>query len=113
MTDQSEFERQWLQTDENGGGGEGGEPDIKAIREYAYVAFDQLDKNGNGFLEREELMAVLNTPISEREKSFITFLLNNQENIAEMVQEEQSGPSEGISRDDLESYFALISTLLG
>jgi Ca2+-binding EF-hand superfamily protein len=87
-------------------------PDIKAIREYAYLAFDHLDKNGNGFLERNELIAVLEGGVTEREKSFITFLLNNQENIADMVQEEGGGPSEGISRDDLESYFTLISALL-
>jgi len=109
MTDQSEFEKEWLQSDDDGGETE---PDLNAIKEYAYLAFDHLDKNGNGFLEREELTAVLETNISNREKSFITFLLNNQENIAEMVQEAGGGPSEGISRADLESYFALLSRLL-
>lgn len=109
MSDQSKFERQWLHGEAESNESE---PDINAIKEYAYLAFDHLDKNGNGFLEREELMTVLESNVSEREKSFISFLLNNQENIAEMVQETHQGPSDGISRDDLETYFALISQLL-
>jgi len=106
MTDQPEFERHWLT------GAESGDPDIKAIRDYAYLAFDHLDKNGNGFLEREELLTVLNSPVTQREKSFITFLLNNQQNIAEMEEEDNPGPVDAISRGDLESYFALITELL-
>jgi len=118
MTDQPDFERHWLNAEPDrapaaeGGAGVGPEPDIKAIRDYAYWAFDHLDKNKNGFLEREELIAVLASQITQREKSFITFLLNNQENIAEMVQERGGGPSDGISRDDLESYFTLVTALL-
>lgn len=50
--------------------------------------------------------------VDAREKSFISFLLNNQEAISEMVQEEESGPRLGLSRGDLESYFALITRLL-
>ncbi len=119
MTEGPDFERHWLTWDKGeeppafASQSSAGVPDIKAIRDYAYWAFDHLDKNGNGFLERDELEAVLNTQISQKEKSFITFLLNNQENIAEMVQEEGGPPSDGISREDLESYFALITNLLG
>jgi Ca2+-binding EF-hand superfamily protein len=105
---QQDFERHWL-TEED----QTVEPDIKAIRDYAYLAFDHLDKNGNGFLEREELVAALELPITTREKSFITFLLNNQENIAEMVNEGVGSPADGISRGDLETYFSLITRLLG
>ena len=88
--------------------------DIVAIRDYAYEAFDRLDKDGNGFIESTELLAAkLDPSTSAKEKSFIAFLLNNQEAIADMVQEEQAGPRLGLSRDDLESYFGLISRLLG
>ena len=119
MTEHPDFERHWLTWHT----GEEPEipsakasdpvPNIKAIRDYAYWAFDHLDKNGNGFLERDELEAVLNSQITQKEKSFITFLLNNQENIADMVQEAGGGPSDGISRADLESYFTLIDSMLG
>jgi hypothetical protein len=118
MTEQPDFERHWWTWDKSqeppADGAVDSEvlPDVKAIKDYAYWAFDHLDKNGNGFLERDELLAVLNSQISQREKSFITFLLNNQQNIADMVQEQGGSASEGISRQDLESYFALISALL-
>ncbi len=115
MASEPEFEKQWLTSSSESGFGadQGSVPDIKAIREYAYWAFDHLDKNGNGFLERDELLAVLNSNITAREKSFITFLINNQQNIADMVQEEGASSVEGISRQDLENYFALIGELLG
>ncbi|MBP9092764.1 hypothetical protein KBI23_17205 [bacterium] len=88
--------------------------DIAAIRNYAYEAFDRLDKDGNGFIESTELhLARLDPSLSTKEKSFIAFLLNNQEAIAGMVVEDNPGPRLGISRDDLESYFGLISRLLG
>jgi hypothetical protein len=114
MTDQPDFDRHWLsgEPSSDSSADSGSMPDIKAIREYAYYAFDHLDKNGNGFLERDELLAVLNSQITQREKSFITFLLNNQENIADMVKESGGAQSEGISRGDLESYFSLITALL-
>ena len=88
--------------------------DIAAIRDYAYEAFDRLDKDGNGFIESTELhLARLDPSMSAKEKSFIAFLLNNQEAIADMVAEDNPGPRLGISRGDLESYFGLISRLLG
>jgi hypothetical protein len=88
--------------------------DIAAIRDYAYESFDRLDKDGNGFIESTELhLARLDPSMSAKEKSFIAFLLNNQEAIADMVAEDNPGPRLGISRDDLESYFGLISRLLG
>ena len=88
--------------------------DIASIRDYAYEAFDRLDKDGNGFIESTELhLARLDPAMSAKEKSFIAFLLNNQEAIADMVAEENPGPRLGISRGDLESYFGLISRLLG
>ncbi|CAN5413255.1 hypothetical protein BH11CYA1_BH11CYA1_44290 [soil metagenome] len=88
--------------------------DITSIRDYAYKAFDRLDKDGNGFIESTELhLARLDPAMDAKEKSFIAFLLNNQEAIADMVVEDKPGPRLGISRDDLESYFGLLSRLLG
>ncbi|MBX3135635.1 hypothetical protein KF707_05335 [Candidatus Obscuribacterales bacterium] len=80
------------------------------IKTYAYLIFDQLDANGNGFIEREELLNALNSPtISEREKSFITFLLNNHEQIVEAAEDSSQ---DGISRNDIGAYFDLIASLL-
>jgi hypothetical protein len=82
---------------------------LEEIKEFAYEAFDRLDKNGNGFIETDELSAFLedaNVPM--REKSFITFLLSNQQEISEACKEDGSMPSTGISRLDLEFYFRLI-----
>ena len=112
-----DFERHWMDTSpgELDGGSfkdAAGLPDLPAIREYVYQAFDHLDKNGNGFLEKSELIEALKSQIPRREKSFIVFLLNNQENIAEAVEEEAAGPADGISRQDLESYFAIVAELL-
>ena len=103
-------DRSWMDADDDGAAIQ----DIDAIRDYAYEAFDRLDKDGNGFIESTELhLARLDPSMSAKEKSFIAFLLNNQEAIADMVAEVAPGPRLGISRDDLESYFGLISRLLG
>lgn len=104
----SNFDRQWLESDSN-------EvlSDMEAIRDYAYRAFDRLDINRNGYIERSELVSVMSHPQThERERSFISFLLNNQEAIAAMVSEDRAGPQNGLSRADLESYFGLILNLL-
>ncbi len=97
-----------------------GQPEIKSkanplaqnfeeIKQYAYAAFDQLDKNGNGFIETSELSAALNDAnMPMREKSFITFLLNHQREIADTVLEGQPENKDGISRLDLDGYFKLV-----
>lgn len=82
---------------------------LEEIKQYAYEAFDKLDKNGNGFIETDELYSFLedaNTPM--REKSFITFLVTNQAEIAQSCHEGGSDHEKGISRLDLEFYFKLI-----
>lgn len=85
--------------------------DLVAVREFAYHSFDRLDKDGNGFIETHELTEALEKgDLSNREKSFVHFLLNNQEQIAEMQSEEVS--STGISRKDIDSYFKLLANLL-
>ncbi len=82
---------------------------ILQIKDYAYKAFDKLDSDGNGYIEKHELEAHLkdgNTPA--REKSFITFLLNNQQAIADAVHEGSTSVKGGITRLDLEAYFKLV-----
>lgn len=86
---------------------------IEKIKQYAYDAFDKLDTNGNGFIENDELIAALddpNTPM--REKSFITFLLSNQTDIAESCKEGAEEHKNGISRLDIEFYFRLVISKL-
>lgn len=80
------------------------------IRTYAYLVFDSLDTNKNGFIELDELASALEQPqYSEREKSFVSFLLNNHSAIADSS---QHGDSNGISRNDIEAYFKLIEGLV-
>ncbi len=82
---------------------------LEEIKKYAYEAFDKLDANGNGFIETDELNAFLQDPDTPmREKSFITFLLSNQQEISEACREDGNLPQTGISRLDLEFYFRLI-----
>ncbi|MBP9090376.1 hypothetical protein KBI23_05050 [bacterium] len=85
---------------------------ILQIKDYAYKAFDKLDSDGNGYIEKHELEAHLKdekTPA--REKSFITFLLNNQQAIADAVHEGSTSVKGGITRLDLEAYFKLVLTM--
>lgn len=83
------------------------------IRTYAYIVFDQLDEDKNGFLDTDELVAALeSSKLSTREKSFIQFLLDNQGNIAGAFEDHDSPVADGISRHDLEEYFKLISSLV-
>jgi hypothetical protein len=83
------------------------------IRTYAYLVFDQLDTNKNGYLEIEELEKALHSNLPDREKSFITFLLQNHESIGESFDENDGHNADGISRQDIEEYFKIISTLIG
>lgn len=78
------------------------------IRQFAYEAFDKLDTNSNGFIETHELYDALNDPkLDMREKSYVTFLLTNQKEIAESVNEGIDPTEGGISRLDIELYFKL------
>jgi hypothetical protein len=85
---------------------------IEEIKQYAYEAFDKLDTNKNGFIEMDELAANLQDPnVPMREKSFISFLINNHDDIEKSVAE-GSDQKTGISRLDIESYFRLIISQL-
>lgn len=92
------------------GDGTGLAEQLGQIKEFAYAAFDRLDLDGNGYMSQAELEEALKASnIGEKEKSFLSFLLDNHDQIAEA--NEDAG-SDGISRSDLESYFELIATLL-
>ncbi len=85
---------------------------IEEIKQYAYDAFDKLDANKNGFIEMDELAASLNDPnVPMREKSFISFLINNHDDI-EKACSEGSEAKNGISRLDIEFYFRLVISQL-
>lgn len=87
---------------------------LNAVKEFAYNSFDRLDKDGNGFIEMNELQTVLDEDgaLNNREKSFVVFLLNNFEQISIMQDEGLKSPVDGISRADIELYFKLLATLL-
>ncbi|MBS1954993.1 MAG: hypothetical protein JST89_12460 [Cyanobacteria bacterium SZAS-4] len=85
---------------------------IEEIKQYAYDAFDRLDSNKNGFIEMDELAASLNDPnVPMREKSFISFLINNHDDI-EKACSEGGEAKNGISRLDIEFYFRLVISQL-
>ncbi len=86
---------------------------FKEIKTYAYLAFDQLDEDRSGFVTDEELQTAMSSQqVNDREKSFITFLLNNREAISDSFDEGPMQDPEGISRQDLEQYFNMIVHLL-
>lgn len=109
--EEKQFEKHWLTCQESAAPLD---QDFKEIRDYARLAFDKLDLDKNGFIERSELFAHLSGgKLGERERSFIIFLLNNQQAIADMTREDSPAARSSISRSDLESYFGLILNLLG
>lgn len=105
----SDFSNSWFQSNSSASRRE----HFDEIKTYAYIAFDQLDLDKNGFIDESELLKALNSSkTSEREKSFITFLLNNRQAIADSYDEGENQDPEGISRKDLEVYFKMITQLL-
>jgi Ca2+-binding EF-hand superfamily protein len=87
--------------------------EISSIKEFAYLTFDLLDRNGNGYLEYTELEDALTTPgRNAKEKSFIQFLLDNREAIADSFDEGENSMLDSISRNDLEAYFKVVIELL-
>ena len=86
--------------------------DLEEIRRYAYAAFDKLDGDGNGYIDRTELVEALTSDqLSPQERSFIAFLLSNQENIAEAFDENDPDTEDQISKVDLETYFNNIMSM--
>lgn len=87
--------------------------DLNAVREFAYKSFDHLDQDKNGFIESAELESLLQgNSLSNREKSFVWFLLTNQEQIACMAEQGDEADCAGISRQDIEQYFKLLADLI-
>lgn len=111
LPDNQNFDRRWMQESTS----EINITNIRnlaAVKEFAYRSFDQLDRDGNGFIELHELEDALeNDALGNREKSFVMFLLNNLGQIEEMVHE-PGAPSNGVSREDLECYFKLLAELI-
>lgn len=112
QSDDEYFDRRWLHSSTR-------EHEISAplnlddIRDFAYQAFDRLDQNANGFISRAELRNVLeHGGLDNRERSFVTFLLNNHAQIETINDDNDGEPPNGISRSDIEAYFKLIAQLL-
>lgn len=104
------FEHSWFSSYK---GNDSPTPDLTAIRDYAFNCFDKLDANKNGFIEMKELRLALADPNADaRERSFIIFLLNNHKEICDSFKEPGAGNPDGISRDDIESYFKLVISLV-
>ncbi len=86
---------------------------FQEIKEFAYEAFDKLDSDGSGYLDRDELIdALVSEQMMPAEREFINFLLTNQEQIANAFDEEDENNRAGISRADLDTYFRTIMNLL-
>jgi hypothetical protein len=97
-------------TDILGDGSDVGEQ-LKAVKDFAYRSFDKLDRDKNGFVSHDELeLALANSELNPREKMFLSFLLENHDQIADAFDERTI--ADGISKKDLDAYFELISTLL-
>lgn len=86
---------------------------LEDVRKFAYIAFDQIDKDKNGFLTYEELEQELNNlELGYKQRSFIKFIMDNIEQIGDAADDLSKSRPDGVSRADLESYFELIATLL-
>jgi hypothetical protein len=83
---------------------------LDEVKTFAYQCFDQLDRDGNGFLSKAELTEAINDDRWKwREKSFICFLLRRITDISESYDEEwDCKDAEGISRSDIQEYFHVI-----
>lgn len=112
LPDDEDFDRRWLH-DSTQEHNMAVVANLHAIKEFAYKSFDRLDQDNNGFIESEELQTLLEgESLNNREKSFVLFLLNNQEQIAGMGENDNDRVPPGISREDLNLYFELLANLI-
>ncbi len=76
------------------------------IKQFAYGAFEALDRDADGFIDRKELELAFGSlnPLA-RERAFVMFLLCHLKEIAAAYAEECITRSDGISRHDLDAYF--------
>ena len=79
---------------------------LDEIKQFAYSTFDNLDKDGNGFISKSELQeALVSKDYDWRERSYISFLLRRIDDISEAYEEEWDSKEEGISKVDIQEYF--------
>jgi len=75
------------------------------IKAFAFEHFDKLDKDGDGFISRNELKASFEDQNTSQEaRSYIFFLLRRIDEIQAAYNEEW-GAGDGISRADIQEYF--------
>src|ERR1700728_4121486 len=83
---------------------------INEFQEFVFTNFDEMDKNKDGFLSREELLAALcDKKRSVRELAFLNFLLVRIREIAASYQEEWADKPDCISKPDLREYFSKLA----
>ena len=80
---------------------------MEEIKLFAYGAFEALDRDSDGFIDRHELEESFKIlePLA-RERAFVLFMLCHLSEIAAAFKEECITRSDGISRGDLDAYFA-------
>ncbi|HEY9676544.1 MAG TPA: hypothetical protein V6C76_00980 [Drouetiella sp.] len=79
---------------------------FQEIQDFAYRAFEVMDRDSDGFVSREELNHFLNaSSTSLRAKSFIRFMLFRLDDIKKAFIEEHNPETDGISREDIREYF--------
>ena len=109
MQTNQQFDKRWLDAGSEDGTADALDLKLSEIRDYAYQTFEKLDLDGSGYIEIYELENALDDRSkSERERSFISFLLNNINQIAEAFDEGWSSKREAISKQDIEQYFKLV-----
>ncbi|MBI2809439.1 MAG: hypothetical protein HYX67_01215 [Candidatus Melainabacteria bacterium] len=79
---------------------------FQEIQQFAYSAFEVMDKDSDGFVSRTELNYFLNSKAtSNRAKSFIRFMLYRLDDIKKAYIEDANSDTDGISRGDIRNYF--------
>ncbi len=86
---------------------------FEEIKQFSYQHFDEFDADHNGFLTYEELEATFEREqLACRECTFVCFLVRRLDDIEDAYQEEWAGEAHGISRPDIQEYFAAIQRTL-
>ncbi len=87
---------------------------FEEVKNFAYSCFDALDKNGDGFVSRQELDEALrdNNSWDWRDRSYICFLLRRLDDIKVAYHDENAESIDGISRADIQEYFKMIRAKL-
>ena len=79
---------------------------FQEIQDFAYRSFEVMDKDGDGFVSRDELNHFLSSnATSLRAKSFIRFMLYRLDDIKNSFVEHVNPNKDGVSRGDIREYF--------